>query len=319
MSLRLSLSVAVAALCLATPAAASLPDPVRAMIDAAIATGNKDKIAAVVEAAKATNPEDHAEIDALHGAFLDEQKAAAELAAQEKEEALRTAGVLERWGGRGEIGAYLSSGNSDNEGLTAALSLDRKGIDWSHKLRGRVDYQRANGRTSREQYFAAYEPRFQINRRLFAYGLAQYEQDRIQGFTGRYAVSGGVGYHVIDGSALDLSIKAGPAYRVTDFTSGGSDSRLAALLGADFDWRITDRLTFTQDSNMVAESGAQATVFVDSRNTTLNLVTGLEAKVSDRLTTRLSYQVDYNSDPRPGAVTTDTLSRFTLVYGFGGR
>jgi putative salt-induced outer membrane protein len=316
---RISLPFALAALCLATPAAASLPDPVRAMIEAAIATGNKDKIAAVVEAAKATNPEDHAEIDALHGAFLEEQKAAAELAARENEEALRTAGVLERWGGRGEIGAYLSSGNSDNEGLTAALSLDRKGIDWSHKLRGRMDYQRANGRTSREQYFAAYEPRFQINRRLFAYGLAQYEQDRIQGFTGRYAVSGGVGYHVIDGSALDLSIKAGPAYRVTDFTSGGSDSRLAALLGADFDWRITDRLTFTQDSNMVAESGGQATVFVDSRNTTVNLVTGLEAKVSDRLTTRLSYQVDYNSDPRPGAVTTDTLSRFTLVYGFGGR
>ena len=319
MSFRLSLPVAIAALCLSAPAAASLPDPVRAMIDAAIATGNKDKIAAVVEAAKATNPDDHAEIGALHGAFLEEQKAAAELAAREKEQALRTAGVFERWSGRGEIGAYLSSGNSDNEGLTAALTLDRKGIDWSHKLRGRADYQRANGRTSREQYFAAYEPRFQINQRLFAYGLAQYEKDRIQGFNGRYAVSGGVGYHVIDGSDLDLSIKTGPAYRVTDYTTGETDSRLAALLGADFDWRITDRLTFTQDSNMVAESGGQATLFVDSRNTTLNLITGLEAKVSDRLTTRLSYQVDYNSDPRPGAVTTDTMSRFTLVYGFGGR
>ena len=60
MSFRLSLPVAIAALCLSAPAAASLPDPVRAMIDAAIATGNKDKIAAVVEAAKATNPDDHA-------------------------------------------------------------------------------------------------------------------------------------------------------------------------------------------------------------------------------------------------------------------
>ena len=309
----------MAALCLAAPAAASLPDPVRAMIEAAIATGNKDKIAAVVEVAKATNPEDHAEIDALHGAFLEEQKAAAELAAQEKEQALRTAGVFESWGGKGEIGAYLSSGNSSNEGLTAGLTLDRKGIDWSHKLRGRMDYQRANGRTSREQYFASYEPRYQIDQGLFAYGLAQYEQDRIQGFTGRYAISGGVGYHVIDGTDLDLSIKAGPAFRVTDYVTGETDSRLAALFGADFDWRISERLTFTQDSNMVAETGAQATLFVDSRNTTLNLVTGLEAKVSDRLTTRLSYQVDYNSDPRPGAVATDTLSRFTLVYGFGGR
>lgn len=319
MTTRICLSVALAALCLAAPAQASLPEPVRAMIESAIATGNKDKVAAVVEAAKATNPGGAAEIDALQSAFLQAQAEAAALAVKEKEDAIRHAGLLEQWRGKGEIGAYLSSGNSDNEGVTAGLTLDRKGLDWSHKLRGRMDYQRSNGRTSREQYFGSYEPRYQISPRLFGYGLAQFEKDRIQGFTGRYAVSGGVGYHVIDADDLDLSVKTGPAFRVTDYVTGETDSRLAALLGADFDWRITDRLTFTQDSNMVAETGGEATLFVDSRNTTLNLLTGLEAKVSDRLTTRLSYQVDYNSDPRPGAVTTDTLSRFTLVYGFGGR
>lgn len=319
MTKRIFLPAALAALCLAAPAQASLPEPVRAMIESAIATGNKDKVAAVVEAAKATNPGDAAEIDALQSAFLQEQAEAAALAVKEKEDAIRHAGLLEQWRGKGEIGAYLSSGNSDNEGMTAGLTLDRKGLEWSHKLRGRMDYQRSNGRTSREQYFASYEPRYQISPRLFGYGLAQFEKDRIQGFTGRYAVSGGVGYHVIDADDLDLSVKTGPAFRVTDYVTGQTDSRLAALLGADFDWRITDRLTFTQDSNMVAETGGEATLFVDSRNTTLNLLTGLEAKVSDRLTTRLSYQVDYNSDPRPGAVTTDTVSRFTLVYGFGGR
>jgi putative salt-induced outer membrane protein len=103
---------------------------------------------------------------------------------------------------------------------------------------------------------------------------------------------------------------------VTDFLSGATDSRLAALLGLDFDWRMTDRLTLTQDSDLVAEAGGEAVAIVDSRNTSVNFVTGLEAKVSDRLTTRLSYAVEYDSDPPPGAVKTDTLSRFTLVYGF---
>ena len=46
------------------------------------------------------------------------------------------------------------------------------------------------------------------------------------------------------------------------------------------------------------------------------LTTGLEAKVSDGLSTRLSYTVDYDSNPPTGAVSTDTQSRFTLVYGF---
>jgi putative salt-induced outer membrane protein len=48
----------------------------------------------------------------------------------------------------------------------------------------------------------------------------------------------------------------------------------------------------------------------------VNLATGLEAKVSDRLSTRLSYAVDYNSNPPAGRGDTDTISRFSLVYGF---
>jgi putative salt-induced outer membrane protein len=67
---------------------------------------------------------------------------------------------------------------------------------------------------------------------------------------------------------------------------------------------------------LVADSGGAATVIVDSTATSVFATTGLEAKISDGLTTRLSYTVDYNSNPPAGAVSTDTLTRFTLVYGF---
>ena len=49
----------------AAPAAAELPQPVRAMIDAAIATGDAAKVATVLELARQTNPAETAEIDAL--------------------------------------------------------------------------------------------------------------------------------------------------------------------------------------------------------------------------------------------------------------
>lgn len=312
--------IAPAAMALAAlhPAAAhaELPEPVRAMIEAAIATGDKGKVAAVVEIARKTNSDDVAEIDALDAGFQAQlaEQAAAERA--RKEEEIRTAGLFSNWSGKGQIGAFQSSGNSDDAGISLALNLDRKGIDWQHKLRANVDYRRSNGRTSREQYLLAYEPRFNINPDLFAYSLAQYERNRIQGFLGRYSVSGGLGYNVIDTPSLDLSLKAGPAFRHTEFVDGMSEDRLGGLAGLDFDWRITDRLTFTQDSNMIAETGGSATVIVDSSRTTLNLVTGLEAKMTDRLTTRLSYAVDYDSNPPAQAVSTDTLTRFTLVYGF---
>ncbi|HEY6814614.1 MAG TPA: DUF481 domain-containing protein [Croceibacterium sp.] len=300
----------------ASAALAELPQPVRAMIDAAIAAGDAAKVATVVEFARQTNPDDAAEIDALHRAFQAKQSELAAAEKARKEEEIRTASVLENWSGRGQIGAFQSSGSSEDAGASLSLALERTGIAWQHRLRGTVDYQRSNGRTSREQYLAAYEPRYQIDRTLFGYALAQYESDRFQGYSSRYSVSGGLGYKLIDGSAAQLSVKAGPSWRLVQLLDGTSQSSLGALAGLDFDWRLAKRLKFTQDANMVADAGGSTTLVVDSNSTSVLLATGLEATISDGLTTRLSYTVDYDSNPPAGGVSTDTLTRFTLVYGF---
>ena len=47
------------------PEAVPLPEPVRAMIDAAIASGERKDVETVVSLAKATNPRSLAEIDAI--------------------------------------------------------------------------------------------------------------------------------------------------------------------------------------------------------------------------------------------------------------
>lgn len=53
----------------ASPAQAQLADPVRAMIEAAIATGDADKVDTVAAIARTTNPDHVAEIDALLAGF----------------------------------------------------------------------------------------------------------------------------------------------------------------------------------------------------------------------------------------------------------
>lgn len=304
------------ALSLAAPAGAELPEGAQQMIDSALASGDDAKVATVLELARTTWPQEADAIAAIEGEWqaAKAERAAAEAAAQE--DAIRSAGLFERWSGEGELGGFQSSGNSDTVGVSAGLKLKREGIAWSHRLAARFDYQRQNGVTSREQLFASYEPRWQFGKTMFAYGLAQYERDQIQGVDGRYAISGGLGYKVFDGDGLSLSVKAGPAFRVTEYTDGRTDSRLAALAGLDFDWKVFERLTFTQDANAVAETGGEAVVLIDSSNTTINLITGLDFAVSDRLRARMSYQLDYDSNPPQGKVSTDTLTRATLIYGF---
>ena len=302
--------------CTATAAQAELPEGARAMIDAAIASGDEKKVATVIGLARSTWPEERSTIDAINDQWKITLAARRAAEAEAERTALINADMFDRWTGEGELGAFQSSGNTESVGVAAALRLDREGIDWTHSIRLRADYQRQNGSTSREQFAASYEPRWQFDENIFAYGLAQYERDRIQGFSSRYSVSGGLGYRILDNPKLKLSLKAGPAYRVTDFTDGTSADRLAGLVGIDFDWQMLDRLKLTQDVEALAETGAEATLIFDGANTSINLVTGLDFRVSNRLRSRLSYKVEYDSNPPAGSEGTDTLTRATLIYGF---
>ena len=302
--------------CTATAAQAELPQGARAMIDAAIASGDEKKVATVIGLARSTWPEERSTIDAINDQWKITLAARRAAEAEAERTALINADMFDRWTGEGELGAFQSSGNTESVGVAAALRLDREGIDWTHSIRLRADYQRQNGSTSREQFAASYEPRWQFDENIFAYGLAQYERDRIQGFSSRYSVSGGLGYRILDNPKLKLSLKAGPAYRVTDFTDGTSADRLAGLVGIDFDWQMLDRLKLTQDVEALAETGGEATLIFDGANTTINLVTGLDFRVSNRLRSRLSYKVEYDSNPPAGSEGTDTLTRATLIYGF---
>ena len=281
------------------------------MIDAALESGDETKVRTIIDLAKTTNPDDVAELDAILATF--EADLAAATAAEEaaEEAAIRNAGFFENWSGKGELGAFNSTGNAENTGITASVGLKpgdgagKEGIKWRHKLSGRADYQEANGVTTREQFIAAYELNYKFNDRFYAYGLGQYERDRFQGFSARYSASGGLGYDVlVDGPTL--SIKAGPAWRRTELVGGGSTSNLAGLAALDFDWDLAENITFTQDASALIQSGS-STYISES---------GLQAGISDNLSVRLSYTVEVDTDPPPGAVKTDTLSRVTIIYDF---
>ena len=305
MKLRIILA-ASAAMGTAVPAQDEIPESVLALFEAAMATGDEEKVNTVIELAKTTNPDDIDELDAMLASFATEMEQLAAAEALAEEEAIRSAGVFENWSGQGELGCFNFTGNTENTGVTASLSLVREGINWRHKLSGRADYQETDGVATREQYAAAYEVNLKMTDRLFAYGLAQYERDPFQGFSARYAVSGGLGYDVlVDGPTL--TVNAGPAWRRTELVdNGGATSDLAARAALDFDWDLSENITFTQD----------ASAFIQSGSSTYTSATGLQAGISDALSVRLSYTVEVDTDPPPGSVQTDTLSRITILYDF---
>lgn len=374
---RLSFGITMATLpfCMAAPAQGALPDPVRAMMDAAAAQGRASDLDMVASLARLTNPDDVEEINlllAMHLANLQvpppeelpepapepepepevdptiamletafkggkdsEVESIGKLAktaypdqaatydmmliqyrarrVQEKErdaEAARRklaeARFWQNWKGEGQIGGTMATGNTSSRGVSAGLALSRKGLDWNAKLRAQTDYQRLNGRTSVERYLVEAEPQYLLSERAFAYGLGRWEKDRILGFDERWNLSGGLGYKLINEKTLSLSLKGGPAWRQTDFITGIGEDEITGLAGLDFGWQMSPVLKLTQVASTV----------VGSSNSQTSSQTALNAKLSGALSARIAYSAEIASNPPPGVSSVDTLTRFTLVYGF---
>lgn len=288
------------------PAKPNLPQPVRAMIDAATTGGDAATVTAVVRLAKQTNPNFVAEIDQLHNAYNGRVRAEREAADRAARERLAAAHILDNWKGEIELGGSRATGNTESLGLYGAIALTRDGLDWRHKLNARADLQETNGARTTERINAAWQPNYKIDARLYAYGLAQYEHDPFAGFDDRYTGGAGLGYTAIATPRLNLELEGGPAFRYTEYVNEPGKSTVAGRASLNLKWKPSETLTLTQ----------VAAVFVESGNTNASATTALDTRLFGPLRARLSYNVQYERDAPAGRDTLDTLSRATLIYGF---
>lgn len=302
--------------CALSPLAAQTPDAVARMIDAALQSGDSAGLDAVVRYAKQTYPQAAETIDAQIAAFRAANAVSAPAPAQPAIVTAKTKAPVEKaeiaqaeavkYSGEGELGAFTTTGNAPGIGLAAGLKLVAEGEDWRLNMLGRADYQETSNVVVREQYRFSAEPNYKFNERGYVYGLGQYEQDRFQGFHARYSLSGGVGYSVLTGDEAKLSVKAGPAWRHTRLVTGMQESVLAGLASVDIKLKLTPTIQLTE----------AASAYVDEERSTLFSVAALDSQLIGKLKARLSYTVQYESNPALGRAPTDTTSRLTLVYGF---
>lgn len=287
-------------------APARLTDSVRALIDAAIASGDETAVKAILRYARQTNPETAPQIDALSAEFDARQAEKAAQAARVRADQLANAAFLDYWKGEIEIGGSRSTGNTRSLGLYGAVNLNREGLDWRFKFNGRAYVQQTNGVTTTERAAIAFQPNYKVDERFYAYGIAQYEHDRFLGYANRYTGGGGIGYGLIARPGMKLDFEGGPAVRFTDYVDSRQATSIAGRASMNFNWQVTPTLNLSQNAAVYLEN--------DSKNAVAT--TTLDTRLIGALKARLSYNVQYEADAPPGRDPVDTLSRATLVYSF---
>jgi putative salt-induced outer membrane protein len=276
-----------------------IPPTIKSMLDAAMQSGSEGDVAVIVKYARNADP---ASADLVVKTATDWRN---ERLAQANRK-IREADFFDLVKGRAELGGYMSTGNTENIGLTAAIEVKREALEWRHKLRLQADYQESLGLVTRERYLAAYEPNWKFDDRAYMYGAAQYESDRFSGFYDRISVSTGAGYSAIKSPAVKLDLELGPAYRLTRFIDDKTESNLAARGSMDFGLKLSPSISVTQN----------ASAYLQDANSTVSSRSALLAKLFGPFSAQFSYTLQYESTPPIGRQTTDTTSRAALVVDF---
>ncbi len=226
------------------------------------------------------------------------------------------------WDGNIELGFANATGNSEN--TTLGFRVDAKKIidRTTHNVFGHANYTESEGIETQNNYGVGYQLDQKVSDRTYYFGRATYDNDQFSGFDYRVFAGGGLGYWIVDNETRKWKIDGGPGVRFSKTTAvvPGEDgvpldavpvpsveeTEFSAYAGSDFDWVIRDGVVFEHDLGLTYSESSS----------TLSTRFGLTTQLTERMSSGISYQIDYETDPPAGREDTDTLLKASLLFGF---
>lgn len=214
------------------------------------------------------------------------------------------------WTGSAELGFSNTSGNTSDRTLNTRLDMDHAKDQWRHNIFGDIYHATANSTRTAERYTLGYKPSYFLNDRDYVFGTLRYDRDEFADISRRWSEVLGFGRQMINNDQTYLELEAGVGARQTRYVNNpGNLKRSEALLytGARFTHRISDNARFLQ--NVRLEHG--------SANTYIESITGLQMKVTDAVSAKLTHTIRHNTK-FSGVLgkRTDQITGVNLVYSF---
>ncbi|GGD01410.1 DUF481 domain-containing protein [Aquisalinus flavus] len=220
----------------------------------------------------------------------------------------------EGWSGSVEFSAASATGNSETLNVGLATEVKNEVGRYIHLVKAAFNYAEAGEIETQNNLQLSYELDVQLRDRTYAYGRVQYDQDEFSGFENRVFVGGGIGHYLIEDEGATWKIEAGPGYRYSmleepdpvpmDFED--SESEFAIYASSEYERLIREGVQFT---HLLESTYTQS-------NTSLKTVAALTTKLTDSLSSKVSYEVRYETDPPAGNENTDTLLKASILFGF---
>jgi putative salt-induced outer membrane protein len=209
--------------------------------------------------------------------------------------------------GSASLGFTTESGNTESDEFNLGVRLRYAQGNFVQTLGMAADYAETDGVETEEDIFAVYDANYYLNDQFYLFALARAERDGLadeEGDIARDAFIGvGPGYRIINTDQVTWRVQAGVGVSYLQNGIGESETEEAVIASSRLYYQFSPTVFMTNDTDVLNSSTALRA----------NNDLGLNFRMNDNLTTRLSYLTDYN-DARD--IETDNRFGVSLVVGF---
>lgn len=211
------------------------------------------------------------------------------------------------YSGNASLGYVGRTGNVDSQEFNLGARLRYAEGSWVQTFGVAADFAEDDGVKTKEDLFAVYDANYYLNDRFYLFGLARVERDGLASTADDIARDGfvgfGPGYRVINAPDMAWRLQAGVGVSYLKDGLGQSETEVGYLASSRFFYQVSDAVFLTNDTDILSSDTALRA----------NNDFGVNFKLSDSLSTRVSYLSDYN-DAR--GIKTDNRVGVSLVVGF---
>lgn len=214
--------------------------------------------------------------------------------------------------GEAELGATLTTGNTETSSYKGRLSIKHELGNWENQYLLESLYKEDTDAVTAKRYLAGLQGNYKMTDHNYLFVNTNYEVDPFTGY--EYTLSGAAGYghRFYDSSKTFLDVEVGPGYIYQRL-----DSEQAILEGTDSNSSVVAHGVINFETVITETSKFQQRFVVDyGEKLDARAETSLTANIIGALAMKFAIIVRYNSEPLDNKKSTDTETNMTLLYTF---
>lgn len=208
-----------------------------------------------------------------------------------------------------ELGAVMTTGNTEDENIRFRTRFDAVREDWSYRLTLDGFRSSKNDQLAAQRLYTVGSSTYNFDPDNFVMGRVAHEDDRFSGYDSQTDVSVSYGQVLLrDRENMTLSYTVGGGMRTSRGAENGANDFDEAILrlSTDYSWDISDNARFLQ------------TLSVDAgeRSSIARSESAIESDIMSNMSMKFSIKVKHQTEVPVAREKTDTEAAVTLLLRF---